>query len=198
MSVEELIRVQEEMLRTDPEYRGQAEAVEAAREERVRRLREAAQPIVADLRAVGVQVESVWDLVNTSEPYFAALPVLMEHFERGGYPDRVMESVGRALAVKPSVAYWDRLKARYVGARSSGEEEGAAIALAACVTKAQVADLIGLLDLEERGESRVYFLRPIKRLGGEAGKRVLTSLVDDPELGKEAAALLRVRGERRS
>ena len=52
--------------------------------------------------AVGVEIDSVWDLVNTAEPYPAALPVLMEHLERDGYPDRVMESLGRALAVKPS------------------------------------------------------------------------------------------------
>jgi hypothetical protein len=44
------------------------------------------------------------DLVNTSAPNPSALPVLMEHLERGGYPERVMESLGRTLAVKPSVA----------------------------------------------------------------------------------------------
>lgn len=43
-----------------------------------------------------------------------------------------MESLGRALAVKPTVAYWDRLKALYLAPRNPGEEDGAALALAAC------------------------------------------------------------------
>lgn len=136
ISSAELARLKDEMLRNDPEYRAKVEAVEAERQERARRLREAERPIVADLRGAGVEVESVWDLVNTSAPYPAALPVLMEHLERGGYPERVMESLGRALAVKPSVVLWDRLKARYLDARDAGEADGVAVALAASATKA--------------------------------------------------------------
>src|SRR5690242_13923443 len=86
-------------LQNDPEYQRKVQAAEAERQVRVQALRLAEQPIVADLRAVGIQVDSVWDLVNTSDPYPAALPILMEHLEGGGYPERVMESLGRALAV---------------------------------------------------------------------------------------------------
>ena len=88
----------------------------------------------------------------------AALPVLLEHLERGGYPDRVMESLGRALAVKPSVAFWDRLKARYLASRNLGEEDGTAVALAACATEAQLDDLLAFL---RRGTWQVaYLLHP--------------------------------------
>jgi hypothetical protein len=71
-------------LGNDPEYQGKAQAAEARRQVRVQELRTAECPIVADLQSAGVQVESVWDLVNTSEPYPAALPMLVEHLERGG------------------------------------------------------------------------------------------------------------------
>ena len=131
------------------------------------------------------------DLVNTSEPYPAALPVLMEHLERGGYPDRVMDSLGRALAVKPAVAYWDRLKALYLAPRNPGEEDGAAVALAACATEAQLDDLIGFLSLAGRGESRIYFIRPILNVGDHRGHQIVESLRSDPTFGKEARALLR-------
>lgn len=192
ISAEDAAKVREELFR-DPEYRRMFDAVEAAREERARMLAEAEAPIVRDLRAAGFRVDSVWDVVNSSEPYFEALPVLMDHLERGGYPDRVMESLGRALAVKPSVVYWDRLKARYLDPRGSGEEEGAAIALAAAATKRQLPDLIGFVEDEQRGDVRIYFLRPIKRLGGEEGLQLLERLRDDPVLGREATALLRKR-----
>ncbi len=116
----------------DNEYQRQRAVFDAGVLERASVLRVAEQPVVAALHSVGVQVDSVWDLVNTSEPYPDALPVLMEHLERGGYPDRVMESLGRALAVKPAVAYWVRLKALYLAPQNPGEEDGVAVALAAC------------------------------------------------------------------
>ena len=173
--------------------RAKVEAVEAERNERARVLSEAEQAIVADLRNAGFKVGSVWDLVNTSEPYAAALPVLMKHFDRGGYHERVMESLGRALAVKPSVAFWERLRDRWLQARDPGEEDGAAVALAACATEAQLDDLIEFLSVEERGESRIYFIRPILKVGGERGREVVEGLRADPVFGKEATALLRRR-----
>jgi len=38
-----------------------------------------------------------------------------------------MESLGRALAVNPSVEYWERLKACWLDAWNAGEEDGAAL-----------------------------------------------------------------------
>jgi hypothetical protein len=153
-------------LESNPEWVRDRDAREAERQERARRLREAEQPIVADLRAVGVLVDSLWDLVNTSDPYPAALPVLMEHLERGGYPDRVMEGLGRALAVKPSVAFWDQLKACWLDARGP---------------------------VEERGDSRLFFIRSIVRVDRNRGYEVLESLRDDPVLGQAATARLKRR-----
>ncbi|GAB3595613.1 hypothetical protein [Microbacterium tumbae] len=180
-------------LQNDPEYQRKVQAAEAERQARAQVLREAEQPIVADLRAAGVEVNSVWDLVNTSDPYPAALPILVDHLELGSYPERVMESLGRALAVKPAVAFWERLKARWLDARNPGEEDGAAVALAACATQAQLDDLIGFLAVEERGQSRIYFIRPILKVGGDRGREVVNALRDDPVLGKEATALLKRR-----
>lgn len=177
-------------LQNDPEYQSRMAAAEAERQERTRRLREAERPIVVDLRAAGLDVDSVWDLVDTSDPYPAGLPVLMEHMERGGYPERVMESLGRALAVKPSVAFWDRLRDRWLRARDLGEEDGAAVALAACATKSQLDDLIEFLSVEERGQSRIYFIRPLLKVGGDRGREVVQGLRSDPVFGDEATALL--------
>lgn len=196
MTADEFIRLRQEWIDNDPEYRAQVEAVEAERSERLRMLREAQQPILADLHAVGLEINSVWDLVNTSVPYPAALPVLLKHLERGGYPERVMEGLGRALAVKPAVVFWERLKARWLGARDPGEEDGAAVALAASATKAQLDDLLSFLSVDERGQSRIYFIRPILRVGGERGRDVVEGLRADPVFGLEATALLKRRKPR--
>lgn len=183
-------------LEADPEYQRRKAASDAELAERVKELRTAQRPIIEDLASVGVRVESVYDLVNTSEPYPEALPVLMAHLERGGYPERVMEGLGRALAVKPAVVFWDRLKARWLGARDPGEEDGAAVALAACATKAQLDDLLAFLSAEERGQSRIYFIRPILRVGGHRGRDIVEGLRADPVFGLEASALLKRRKPR--
>ena len=109
-----------------------------------------------------------------------------------------MESLGRALAVQPAVAFWDRLKARYLASRGPGEEEGAAVALAACATDAQLDDLIEFLSVEERGNSRIYFIRPILNVGRDRGRKAVEALRSDPVLGKEATALTTLAWPHRS
>lgn len=177
-------------LQDDPEYQRKTQAAEAERQDRVRELSRAEQPIVTSLRAAGIQVQSVWDLVNTSEPYPDALPILLNHLERGNYPDRVMESLGRALAVKPAAPAWETLRELYLRADGNGAEEGLAVALAASATADRLDALIALLDETSRGSTRIHFLRPIKRVGGKRGLKVLQSLRDDPLFGAEARALL--------
>jgi hypothetical protein len=191
MTAAELVALKEEMRRTDPAYRAQEEAVEAERRQRVQALHEAEQPIVQDLRRAGVDVRSVWDLVNTSVPYPDALPVLLDHLHRGGYPDKVMESLGRAMAVRPASFAWEALRDLYLSAKGRGEEEGLAAALAASATPDHLDELVALLREESRGDTRIHLLRAIKRVGGQQGRQVLESLRDDPLFGREARALLK-------
>jgi hypothetical protein len=178
-------------LQNDPEYQRKMQADEAERQVRVQELGRAERPIVADLRNAGIEVDSVWDLVNTSVPYPAALPVLLKHLQLGGYPDRVMESMGRALAVEPAVFAWDALRDLFLKAQGRGEEEGLAVALAASATSEHLEALIDLLNEDSRSDNRIHFLRPIKRVGGRRGREVLESLKSDPLFGKEARALLK-------
>jgi hypothetical protein len=167
-------------------------------EEHARLNSEAEQPILRDLEAVGERVSSVWDFVNTARPYPEALPVLLRHFQLGGYPDRVMESLGRALAVKPSVQWWAVLVDRYLNARSNGERTGAGVAMAACVTKAQFDEFAKLaaLDLDDPSRIRGIFLKPLVRIDRERGWDVVSSLVDDPVSGVQARLMLKQKAKR--
>jgi hypothetical protein len=159
--------------------------------ERAIPLRAAEVPIVRELCEAGYDVNSVWDLVNTSEPYPNALNVLLRHLQIGGYPDRVMESLGRALAVEPAAYMWNQLCALFERAEGAGEKEGLAVALAAAATPEHLDQMIGLLHNPSLGRMRVHLLRAIKRVGGKTGRDVLKSLGSDDILGREARALLR-------
>ena len=178
-------------LAQDREFQEAAAKREAEQQARARKWREAERPIVEDLRGAGVEVDSVWDLVNTAEPYPTALPVLMEHLERGGYPDRVLEGAARALAVKPAVVYWDRLRELYSRASGPDATEGLAVALAAAAEPEHLDALLKLLHEPSLGHTRVHFIRSVLRVGGKRGREAVTALRADPVLGKEATALLK-------
>jgi len=177
-------------LASDQEFNEAAAARDAAIQARVSSHRAAESPIVEDLRRAGLEVASVWDLVNTSEPYPTALPVLLMHLERGGYPDQVMAGLARALAVMPAVPMWEKLRALYHRAGGAEEREGLAVALAACATSEKLDALIELLSAASLGDSRIHLLRPILRVGGDRGHAIVESLRSDPVFGREAAALL--------
>jgi hypothetical protein len=89
-------------LQRDPEWvrenvKREAEhqaAVERRREE----LRPEQTPLVAELSAIGIKVDSVWDLVNAKWPYPAAIPVLCAYLQRVGHP-LLREGIARALTV---------------------------------------------------------------------------------------------------
>lgn len=184
-------------LENDPEDQRtkQREAEEAERQAGVRELTRAEQPIVADLRSAGLEVNSVWNMGNNGRPNPAAIPVLLKHLQIGGYPDRVMAMLGHQLAMKEANFAWDTLREHYLKARGPAEQEGLAAALAESATSAQLDALIDLMGEDSRDDSRLLLLRAIKRVGrrGGRGREVLESFRDDPMFGKQAQLLLKTR-----
>jgi hypothetical protein len=89
-------------LQSDPDWiRENAEREarhKAAIEQRREEMRPEQTPLLADLAAAGVTVDSVWDLVNATYPYPAAIPVLAAHLHRVRHPV-LREGIGRALTV---------------------------------------------------------------------------------------------------
>lgn len=61
-------------------------------------IRNAQSILIEELKAVGVTVSSIWDLVNTKESYNKAIPILLRHLTIE-YPDVIKEGIARALTV---------------------------------------------------------------------------------------------------
>ncbi|MFG6402512.1 hypothetical protein [Microbacterium sp. P04] len=152
----------------------------------IKQIQAAEQPIIADLRSIGYDVSSVWLLQTRPD----ALPILMGHLERGGYPDRVMEGLGQAISRAKPVRYWDQLRDRYLNARSPGEATGAVAALTEAATPENYDDLVAILRNDKLGPERVLFIRPLLRVGGDRGEAEVKSLLNHPMLRHEAAAAL--------
>jgi hypothetical protein len=90
-------------LQSDPDWvRENAEREarhKAAVEQRREEMRPEQTPLLADLAAVGIKVDSVWELVNVKWPYPTAIPVLAAHLQRVRHPV-LREGIGRALTVQ--------------------------------------------------------------------------------------------------
>lgn len=180
-------------LEADPEYVAakHRQGIEVAQKAAARRAAEA--PLVRDLQGAGFEVESAWDLVNTSTPYPEALPILVAHLGRP-YPDRVREGIARALAVPDSRFAWDALVGTY-RAEPAGTDakDGLAVALAAVADDGVIDDVIAFANDPAHGASRILLLSRLKRSRLPAAREVLERSTEDPVLGREAAALLRGR-----
>ena len=85
-------------LQSDPEWVRRDQERERKRQQFRQELLEEQKPLLEELATAGWRVESVWDLVNTSERYPEAVPVLLRHLGRPYHP-RIREGIARALTV---------------------------------------------------------------------------------------------------
>ena len=192
----EIAAKHERRLREDPGYRAEFERAEAERVERIRFLRAAEQPVLADLRAIGLDLDTVWDLYKFPDTRSRAFPILFKHLALD-YPDRVLEGIGAGLEDKSARAWWGDLRTMYLNTEKDVVRDLLAAALSGCATREHYEDLLAFVRNDELGQSRIYFLRPINRIGNRIsagqGRAVLEALGGDPVLGKESIAVLKGR-----
>ena len=179
-----------DQLRDDAEFQSQKKARDEALDARVAEWREAARPVVEALQTVGVEVSSVWDLVNTSAPYPEAISVLLEHFV-GDYPGRVIEGISRALAVREGWSPILRVFEASSDPTALGAKWGMACALSVLGDDSVLSDVERVLRERRHGENRGPLLDILARSGSASALAVLRELATDQQLGKDAEQLLR-------
>lgn len=86
-------------MQQDPEWVRLDTEREAVRRDFESFLADDERPVVDALRAAGSAISSVWDLVNTTESYPSAIPVLLSHLS-GAYHLRTKQGITRALTVR--------------------------------------------------------------------------------------------------
>lgn len=146
--------------------------------------------LLQDLRAVGIEVWSVWELVNREhDDYGAALPILLQHLQRN-YSNRMKEGIARALAVPEASLGWEILMREFEtdpDRTTLGAKFGVACALAAAGFAAKkFEDLERLIRDPSHGESRRPLIYAFVHSKDSRIRRVLSDLVDDPDLGDDA------------
>jgi hypothetical protein len=196
VSAADVVEERSRRTREDPEFRAQVERQEAEAEARAQRNRAAERAIVDELRLIGIDVESVWDLYKVADSRPRAIPVLLKHITMD-YPDGVLMGIGQGLDDKSARAWWSELRAIVLGPQRAVVRDRVACALATCAARENYDDLVAFAHNAALGESRIYFLRPINRIGNRIspgqGRAAIQTVVDDSVLGKEATAILRGR-----
>ena len=177
-------------LQTDPDYRArkraQDEAFRRMHQENVR----AEVPLVEELRAAGVPVNSVWDLVNTPNEYPQSLPILLDHLKRP-YPDALRDGIARAIAVPGARFAWPLLVKLYREEKGNRTRQGLAVALSNIADDELIRELIALAGDPELGTSRVLLLDALRRSRLPLARKALMDFGSDPLLKREAQQILR-------
>lgn len=177
-------------LQADPDFVARTNRREAERLAREAELRSVQVPLVEELRRVGVLVDSVWDLVNTSASYLRALPVLLTHLHRA-YPPAVREGIARALAVPAARFAWGDLDRLYRAETNEMVRTGLAAALAATAGEEQIDGVIALVQDKGLGSSRLILLSALERSSDPQALSTLLHLRTDPDFAKEVPFILR-------
>jgi len=186
-------------LNQDPAFVEGRRQQEQARQRHEADIRRAQQPLLDELRSVGVAVQSVWELVNTATPYPAAVPILLRHLQLP-YPDRVREGVARALAVPEARSSWNILVEEFrrdEDRAGLGAKAGLAAAIAAVADDDVLDDVIELLTNPQHGQSRLLLVTAVARSSLPRARQVLSALSNDPALTDEIQRVLRRTGRRR-
>jgi hypothetical protein len=178
-------------LRSDPEWVARTQDRKKMFAEKALFLSKAEEPVVQDLRKAGVNVKSVWDLVNTSFHYDIAIPILLKHLPEP-YLDRVRDSIARALAVPEAKDGWNVIVQEYLKAENDSEvKSGLACAINVLGAKDHIDEVIALIRDSRHGTSRMLLVEALRRSKNLRAKETLDDLIDDPEIGVEIQRIKR-------
>jgi HEAT repeat protein len=195
-------------LQSNPEWVEKMESREQWRRARKRRFRELEQPLVADLATVGYRVDSVWDLVNTREPYPEAIPVLLRHLKRTEYHPDIRQGIARALTCRdPQVkgAIPELLEAfrRDPDPSLNGPKWAIGNAIEVIYDDRYFEKIVELVRDRSHGPARTMLVRALRKSKTQLAGETLKALRDDPDqdvalVADQALARLEKAQKRRS
>lgn len=178
----------------NPSYAKSRQEREALYVERMKMIQMQDEPILADLRKIGIDIETLGHLpVKYDEKYKQAKPILLKHMLIPIYSERMRQTLAGKLAVKENTDLWPVLFEQYIEASNTVSggycyKYGLAEALAKIVTRATFDDLIALVKDAKHSESRAFLLQPLFRSRLDKAKQTIDELKNDPDLKKDIAA----------
>jgi HEAT repeat protein len=153
------------------------------------------EPVVSDLRAAGISVSSVWDIVNSRNAYPEAITILLAHLGRTYHP-KIRDGMARALAIPQARPYWNDILKLYRAEAHEEPRQGLALALTNAADKTHNLTLIELLRDKSNGPSRGFFMYRLKKFPDPEIWQLIKELQDDPEIGTGAREIMKAKAKR--
>lgn len=149
--------------------------------------------IKTELSKVGISINDIYDLVNTNEPYPAAIPVLLNLLEKGIDHIGTKEGVVRTLAVKEAIgkaspvliAEYNRMPKDKMSLRWAIGNT-----IYTTITKDDVDSILSIVQDKTNGMSRQMFVAALGKVKSERAENVLINLLDDEEVTPHALEAL--------
>jgi hypothetical protein len=173
-------KLQAQLLK-DSEYQNWLREREEVREMLENAYAEDAKPLVDDLRKLGFNFSSPWDLVNIKSNYKTAIPTLIEHLTKP-YVIKNKEGIARALAVKDAKAIACNAILQEYNNTPKNEANYRWVlgnTMAVIITQDYVDQVIKIVQDESNGESRQMFIVALSKTMTLKVKNVLQKLMND-------------------
>lgn len=149
--------------------------------------------IKKELQTVGIYVNDIYDLVNTTEPYPKAIPILVNLLKEGLTHDGVKEGVIRALAVKEARGiagpilikeYYKIPKDKMLLRWAVGNT------MEVVITENELESVLKIVNNKENGMSRQMFVVALGKVKSESAELTLIDLLSDDEVAAHALEVL--------
>ena len=142
------------------------------------------------LREVGISINTIYDLVNTNNPYPKSIPILIDFLENKKVQhNQVIEGIIRALAVKEAVSIANR---HLIKLYNESVKEDATFCWAigntvdTIVCDDDIDDVIKIVKYKSNGVSRQMFVLALGKVKSVKAEQALISLLDDDEVSPHA------------
>ncbi len=148
--------------------------------------------LLDELNRLGLNITSVWDLVNTKDKYPNAIPVLLAHLIKD-YSEKNKEGIIRALAVKEAIgkastaliAEYNRIpKDKMLLRWAIGNT------IYTTITENDVESILPVVQDKTNGMSRQMFVAALGKVKSEKSENILINLLDDDEVTPQALEAL--------
>lgn len=191
-------------LNSDPEWVAAARRREEEQEERVRKLEEAAKPLFDDLRKIGFDVLSPFELNKYKFPdgIEASLPVLLDHVGRA-YPSQIRVGVIEAIGwIHTARTHWPLLCRLFVEESDKSAKDSFANALYRLADASRMDDMLALARDRSNGRSRILLMDYFNRSNDPRGPEFIVDALEDPDLAVNSREIIKTwkkskRGQKR-
>lgn len=148
--------------------------------------------LIAELKEAGLEINDIWELVNTKEPYPEAIDILLKHLPKQ-YHDKNKEGIIRALAVKEAKG---KATSALINEFNNTPKEKQNLrwiignTIYTTIADEDIASILSIVKDKENGMSRQMFVAALGKIKFPQVELTLIELLNDDQVAANALEAL--------